>query len=285
MVAEQWRKNIVRDCGDETEKLVLTVHQDEFTFRSMLDTMLPPVKLNPLIEGIDVTRVDRAALESFASSCPSDMGAIDILTALLAKHKTSADQANLRIVLWMLTTGPGTFLLTGHAKPFLQLTDDERANAMLALGNSRINDLRNLFRDIKNVAALSCLARNLKLDGLKTGEGDGNPFWKAMGYPGVPTEKAVQDSFAHVFVPDFMDLDALAKQQGGTTVTLEYDVVVVGSGCGGGVVAGELAKAGHRVLVIEKGTHRRQTDLTNNEMESMFNSFEMNGLLQSDGGE
>ncbi|KAI8609927.1 hypothetical protein BC830DRAFT_790682, partial [Chytriomyces sp. MP71] len=249
--------------------------------RSMLDTMLPQVKIDALIEGIDVTQVSQADLESFASSRPSDMGAIDVLTALLSKHKPSADQANLRILLWLFTTGPGTFLLTGHAKPFLQLTDEERASTMLAFGNSRINDLRNLFRDLKNVAALSCLARNLKLDGLKAGEGGGNPFWKAMGYPGMPTEKTLPDSFEHVFVPDFLDIDVLAKEQGGSTVNLEYDVVVVGSGCGGGVVAGELAKAGQRVLVIEKGAHRRQMDLTNNEMESMFNSFEMNGLLQS----
>jgi choline dehydrogenase-like flavoprotein len=35
-----------------------------------------------------------------------------------------------------------------------------------------------------------------------------------------------------------------------------YQVVVVGSGAGGGVVAGELADRGRRVLLLEVGPHR-----------------------------
>ena len=39
-----------------------------------------------------------------------------------------------------------------------------------------------------------------------------------------------------------------------------YEVVVVGSGAGGGVVAGELADHGHRVLLLEAGAHRTAAD-------------------------
>ncbi len=41
-----------------------------------------------------------------------------------------------------------------------------------------------------------------------------------------------------------------------------FDVVVVGSGAGGGVVAGELADAGRRVLLLESGPHRSAADFT-----------------------
>jgi choline dehydrogenase-like flavoprotein len=41
-----------------------------------------------------------------------------------------------------------------------------------------------------------------------------------------------------------------------------YDVVVVGSGAGGGVVAGELADRGRRVLLLECGPHRTASDFT-----------------------
>ena len=42
----------------------------------------------------------------------------------------------------------------------------------------------------------------------------------------------------------------------------EFDVVVVGSGAGGGVVAGELAQRGRDVLLIEAGPHRTARDFT-----------------------
>jgi choline dehydrogenase-like flavoprotein len=39
-----------------------------------------------------------------------------------------------------------------------------------------------------------------------------------------------------------------------------YDVIVVGSGAGGGVVAGELAQRGRGVLLIEAGPYKTAAD-------------------------
>ena len=39
-----------------------------------------------------------------------------------------------------------------------------------------------------------------------------------------------------------------------------YEVIVVGSGAGGGVIAGELADRGHRVLLLEAGPHKTAAD-------------------------
>ena len=44
--------------------------------------------------------------------------------------------------------------------------------------------------------------------------------------------------------------------------TERFDVVVVGSGAGGGLVAGELADAGASVLLLEAGPHRTAADFT-----------------------
>jgi choline dehydrogenase-like flavoprotein len=45
-------------------------------------------------------------------------------------------------------------------------------------------------------------------------------------------------------------------------VSTRYDVIVVGSGAGGGLIAGELADAGRHVLLLEAGPHKTAADYT-----------------------
>lgn len=50
---------------------------------------------------------------------------------------------------------------------------------------------------------------------------------------------------------------------GNTDETIEYDVVVIGSGMGGGILADALSDAGRRVLVLEAGSLLYPTHITN----------------------
>jgi choline dehydrogenase-like flavoprotein len=52
-----------------------------------------------------------------------------------------------------------------------------------------------------------------------------------------------------------------------------YDVVVVGSGAGGGVIAGELAQRGRDVLLLECGPHLRAPDFTRFEAKAAHDLF------------
>jgi acyl-CoA reductase-like NAD-dependent aldehyde dehydrogenase/choline dehydrogenase-like flavoprotein len=75
-----------------------------------------------------------------------------------------------------------------------------------------------------------------------------NPNWAAMGYPGplappAPVEKPL----------------TTRRPEGGEMV-IEADVCIVGSGAGGGVIAGELAAAGKQVCVVEMGGYYDQAD-------------------------
>ena len=50
-----------------------------------------------------------------------------------------------------------------------------------------------------------------------------------------------------------------------------FDVAVVGSGAGGGVIAGELAQRGRSVVLLEAGPHRTAADFTRWEAEATHN--------------
>lgn len=53
-----------------------------------------------------------------------------------------------------------------------------------------------------------------------------------------------------------------------------FDVIVVGSGAGGGVVAGELGRRGHRVALVEMGPHRTSRDFVRFEHEAFEHLFQ-----------
>ncbi|XP_057759525.1 long-chain-alcohol oxidase FAO4A-like [Arachis stenosperma] len=66
------------------------------------------------------------------------------------------------------------------------------------------------------------------------------------------------------------------------SLVIQCDAVVVGSGSGGGVVAGVLAKAGYKVLVLEKGGYSARNNLTLLEGPTMDQMYLNGGMVATD---
>ncbi|KAI1392651.1 long-chain fatty alcohol dehydrogenase [Hypoxylon trugodes] len=79
-----------------------------------------------------------------------------------------------------------------------------------------------------------------------------------------------------------LDFDFVQFEASPEPAVIETDVVIVGSGCGGGVCARVLAEAGHRVLVVDKGYYYPPNQLPV-EAKDLLNLWEGGGLSTVDG--
>jgi choline dehydrogenase-like flavoprotein len=98
-----------------------------------------------------------------------------------------------------------------------------------------------------------------------------NPFWRAFGYPGPIGTPAEGSKPITPLVPE------------GKTV-LEADAVVVGSGAGGGVIAGTLAASGLKVIVLEAGGYFDETDFNQLELWAYQNLYYRGGPVPTADG-
>lgn len=99
-----------------------------------------------------------------------------------------------------------------------------------------------------------------------------NPAWEAYGFPGPPGPPPE--------VPK--TLPVLAADEVGET--MEADVVIVGSGSGGGVIAATLADAGLDVVVLEASGYFNESDFDGYELSAYQRMFWRGGPQQSADG-
>jgi choline dehydrogenase-like flavoprotein len=99
-----------------------------------------------------------------------------------------------------------------------------------------------------------------------------NPFWKTFGYPGP------------IAAPQDRPKPITPLRPEGDDLTLEADVVVVGSGAGGGVIAGSLAQAGLHVVVLEAGGYFDESDFNMLELWAYQNLYYRGGPVPTGEG-
>ena len=139
-------------------------------------------------------------------------------------------------------------LIEGWDRGFASLSDDEREQALLAWCDSDDVMQRAAFQALRKLTMVMYYSMPWQ------GEGP-NPVDEAIGYPG-PHGK-LKDAPPKTIEPLEITEDT----------ELDCDVVIVGSGAGGGTAAGVLSKAGLDVVVIEAGDYFSEEDFDGAELD------------------
>lgn len=98
-------------------------------------------------------------------------------------------------------------------------------------------------------------------------------YSKILGMPRAPIHGRPGKGFEYEFIQ---------FSPGDEPELVETDVVIVGSGCGGGVCAKNLAEAGHRVIVVDKAHYFSPQHLPMSEVDGTIHLFQNGGTVVSD---
>jgi len=189
----------------------------------------------------------------------SDLNVAQLVAETLAQENIEA-QAEIHQLLGLLNSPVTGLMLAGSARPFMALAQQQREKYLLAMANSPLAALRQGYQALKRLSGFIFFS-------VPNAEGV-NPNWAALDYT-APTPPPAD-------APEPITPLTIAED-----TTLEADVVVIGSGAGGGVVAGELALAGKSVIVLEKGGYNNEATFTLQEAQAMPELYLKRGTLTS----
>lgn len=207
-----------------------------------------------------------AVCETFQPPDGASDGALVLerVVALIASLPDPADRARLRQLLGALGSPFVNLALSGRFAGFDKLEPDDRVALLRGWADSRIQLRRAGFQALKRLV-------NVAHYTWPTTDGS-HPAWRAAGYPG-PLPPPVP--------PPCERLPTIEVAQ---DTTLHCDVVICGSGAGGGVVAGVLAEAGRSVIVLERGENLGPRDFTQVEGDMLSAAYLDGGLLMTQSG-
>ena len=143
--------------------------------------------------------------------------------------------SQLRLVLRLIETRAGSLLIGGRAVKFSSLRGDERDAYLQHWVQHRIPLMRSAASALRKLLCFLAYA-----DADEPGDPKLRARLKSIGYNPKP----------NAATRDYSKLVAFNPQQ---AQRIAVDVLVIGSGAGGGSVARDLARAGKRVMVIESG--------------------------------
>jgi long-chain-alcohol oxidase len=183
-----------------------------------------------------------------------ERGVPEALAAALDFNPRAVDRWEFLNLLDLWDSSLHSFMEVGTWSQFSKLPSEDKQRIMLSWADSRLTLRRAAFQALRKAVGFLYVM-------LPGTEGDANPVWEKMGYPGpIGVQRPESPKTLSVTVP---------REQ----MTLKCDVCVVGSGAGGGVAAAVLAAAGKEVVVLEAGGYFDDADFDGAELAGFRNLY------------
>lgn len=286
------------------------------TLIAVADTFVPGIDppSEPSLPGSprvsDLTNVEVEAYRRFWShNLSTSKSYIEaVCTAILEKIPPDV-RANLLLLLRVMSNplGCSALLCSPCATAFASWSLEDRVFALQRLRDSPLGKHREAFCGLKRLLCGLAFSYVVDDDNRNNQDSDDdknnsedetgtpptrepwklNPYWEHMSYSGpihatIPPKRdaeLIRRGMPYDFEVDgaILDVDELLDE-------LNYDVIVIGSGCGGGVSAATLANAGYKVVILEKGPFVSPYNMTNLESDMFERLYEQSSLLTSDDG-
>ena len=226
--------------------------------------------------------------------------ALDALANQYATALSPAGIAEFALLLSVLSTTAGTTLFTGHLKPitqvcisiFLQrlglismdsrqLSSDQIEKVLQTWGNSMIPALRKASKGRFNFSQSSQVLRADAATGLTSiplfvAYSNITENVQATGYPAPAVGPNTRQGLVASYPFKFESISAPYE-------IIETDILIIGSGSGGGVAAAVLS-AGRKTLITEKGPFSPEEEWSGNPAESFARNYQNSGIMANDEG-
>jgi choline dehydrogenase-like flavoprotein len=212
---------------------------------------------------VNLSARQRGALDSICDTlCPppngipsaTEIGVPDALLDAIALNPRESERKQLVQLLGLWDTALLTALGGGGLRRFSRLSQEEREKVLLSWCDSRVPQRRAAFQALRKGALLFYWM-------LPQPDGSRNPAWDAIEYTGPLGEN--KGAPPKPLDPIEIDRDT----------DIECDVVIVGSGAGGGTTAGVLAAAGLDVVVLEAGDYYDDEDFDGSELTALTKMY------------
>ncbi|KAL8916126.1 MAG: hypothetical protein Q9208_008693 [Pyrenodesmia sp. 3 TL-2023] len=250
------------------------------TLLAIADTIVPAVEASssPSLKSLSVQSSEYTnAVQQIQKAVPADAPS-DAVQKYLAERAGSLPRfkeliqrqfgdymredalKGIRVILSTLDTRAGCLLLTGYSTSFYNQPVNIRQQIIQNWSQSYLPPLRQLAKILPALCVSTYVKQSATINSV-------------LGFPRAPIHGKPGKTFDYSF---------LQIPPGEDPEVIETDVVIVGSGCGGGVCAKNLAEAGLRVIVAERAYHFGAEHLPMSSTDAGIHLFHSGGVDISD---